>query len=107
MNTEMNTEPLQPLTTTLSKPSNKDGWAAFTCGMAALWSAGDLSSLLFSIPLGIAAVITGLRGRAKAKRGETTGGGLALTGLVLGVLTTVVPVIFLAWLWIALANAYR
>ncbi len=47
--------------------------------------------------LGIAAVIMGVVARGRVKRGEATGGGAALVGIVLG-LIAVVASAFVIWL---------
>jgi len=63
-------------------PKNGLGVAALVLGILAL-----LTGLFFvGGVLGIAAVVLGVMGRGRAKRGEATNGGMALAGIVLGVL---------------------
>ena len=69
-----------------------------TSGMAiASLVCGIVSLLLFcfwplSVPLGIVALILGLIARSKIKRGEATGGGLALTGIVTGAIGMLISI---------------
>ncbi|MDP9442314.1 MAG: DUF4190 domain-containing protein [Actinomycetota bacterium] len=71
--------------------SNGLGVAALVVGIVAFL----LAFLLFPIGalLGIVAVVLGVAGRRKAKRGEATNGGLATAGLVLGALALLVAVV--------------
>ena len=55
-----------------------------------------LLSIFGGILLGIVAVILGVLGRGRAKRGEATNGGVATAGIVLGVLAVVVSIIAIA-----------
>ncbi len=60
---------------------------------------GILSLVLFcmwfiSVPLGIAAIILGILGRGKAQRGEAGGEGLAKTGMILGVVGTILAIVW-------------
>lgn len=52
------------------------------------------------IALGIAAVVFGFMGRDRAARGEATNGGVATTGVALGVLAVVSGLVFVV-IWIA------
>lgn len=47
------------------------------------------------VMLGVVAVIIGIVGRGRAKRGEATNGGVALAGALLGVLAVVVSLVFI------------
>ncbi|MBV9161947.1 MAG: DUF4190 domain-containing protein [Pseudonocardiales bacterium] len=63
------------------RPRNGFGIAALVLGLLALvlsWT------VIGGIVFGILAVIFGLLGRAQAKRGESTTGGLSIAGVVLG-----------------------
>ncbi|MGB3770681.1 MAG: DUF4190 domain-containing protein [Rhodococcus sp. (in: high G+C Gram-positive bacteria)] len=76
-----------------ASPKNGLGVAALVLGILsilAFWTFG------FGILLGIVAVIMGFVGRGRAKRGEATNGGVALSGIVLGVLGILVGAVFLA-----------
>jgi hypothetical protein len=72
-------------------------------GIAALIVA--LGGLLFcwtvigGVALGVVAVIIGIVGRGRAKRGEATNGGVAITGALLGALAVVVGLVFIP-IWI-------
>lgn len=64
-------------------PRNGFGIAALVLGLLALllfWT------VVGGIVFGILALIFGLLGRARAKRGEATNGGLSLAGVVLGII---------------------
>jgi hypothetical protein len=47
--------------------------------------------------LGTGAVVTGVVARRRVRRGQAGRGGVALTGIVLGVVAAVVPAILAAW----------
>jgi hypothetical protein len=64
-------------------PRNGFGIAALVLGLLALvlcWT------IVGGVILGILAVVFGLLGRARAKRGEATNGGLSVAGIVLGII---------------------
>jgi uncharacterized membrane protein len=66
-----------------TRPRNGFGVAALVLGLLALvlfWT------IVGGIIFGILALIFGLLGRARAKRGEATNGGLSVAGMVLGIL---------------------
>lgn len=44
-------------------------------------------------PLGIAAIVLGVLGRGKAKRGEAGGGGLAMAGIITGAIGLVLTIV--------------
>lgn len=76
------------------------GVSALVVGIVALM----LSFLIVpGIMLGIVAVILGLVGRARVKRGEATNGSVALAGIVLGVIATIAGLAFIA-IWAGLFN---
>lgn len=63
------------------RPRNGFGIAALVLGILAVLSGFLFVGALF----GIAAIVLGVLGRGRAKRGEATNGGMALAGIVLGV----------------------
>ncbi|WP_069170429.1 DUF4190 domain-containing protein [Streptomyces griseus] len=82
-------------------PANGLGVAAMVLGIIAvvgfcMWG--------FGIILGILALIFGIIGRGRAKRGEATNGGMALAGIILGSVSIVISAIFLGFLIWAIAN---
>ncbi|MFY9809541.1 MAG: DUF4190 domain-containing protein [Pseudonocardiaceae bacterium] len=88
-----------------ARPRNGFGIAALVLGILALvlcWTV--VGGILF----GILAVIFGLLGRGRAKRGEATNGGLSLAGVVLGVIGLIISIGLIAF-GLSLANspAYR
>jgi hypothetical protein len=77
-------------------PRNGLGVAALVLailGLVFCWT------VIGGIMLGIVAVIIGIVGRGRAKRGEATNGGVALAGALLGVLAVIVSVVFIP-IWI-------
>ncbi|MFV8128680.1 DUF4190 domain-containing protein [Streptomyces syringium] len=58
------------------------------------------------IPVGIAAIVCGVVGVRRAKRGEASNGCMARVGLVLGSVITVPTACFLMWLIVGLHDAY-
>ncbi|MFH9618068.1 DUF4190 domain-containing protein [Streptomyces pratensis] len=82
-------------------PANGLGIAAMVLGIIAvvgfcMWG--------FGIILGILALIFGIIGRGRAKRGEATNAGMALAGIILGSVSIVISAIFLGFLIWAVAN---
>ncbi len=64
------------------------GIAALVLGILAL-----LTSFVFGgIVLGIPAIILGIIGRGRVKRGEADNGGMALTGIILGVIALLISI---------------
>ncbi len=66
-----------------TRPRNGFGVTALVLGLLALvlfWT------IVGGIVFGILALIFGLLGRARAKRGEATNGGLSVAGMVLGII---------------------
>ncbi len=72
-------------------PKNGIGVAALVFGILAILTCWWLPIIGFLI--GLLALILGIVGRARAKRGVATNGGLALGGIILGVLAMIVNVI--------------
>jgi hypothetical protein len=71
------------------RPRNGFGIAALVLGLLALvlsWT------IIGGIVFGILALIFGLLGRARAKRGESTNGGLSVAGVVLGVIGLLIAI---------------
>jgi hypothetical protein len=75
--------------TTPAQPRNGFGIAALVLGLLALvlcWT------IVGGVVFGIVAVIFGLLGRARTKRGEATNGGVSLAGVVLGIIGLLVAI---------------
>lgn len=84
-----------------ARPRNGMGIAALVLGvLALLGSIAVFPGLL----LGVLAVVFGVIGRRRAKRGEATNGGLAIAGAVLGVLALLVSAV-VAYLGLSLLNS--
>ncbi|MFJ8747800.1 DUF4190 domain-containing protein [Streptomyces sp. NPDC102441] len=82
-------------------PANGLGVAAMVLGIIAvvgfcMWGLG--------IILGILALIFGIIGRGRAKRGEANNGGMALAGIILGSVSIAISAVFLGFLIWAVAN---
>lgn len=69
------------------------GVAALVVGVLALLGT---FTVVGGIVLGIVAIVLGVLGRGRAKRGEADNGGIAFAGIVLGALALVVSAIFVA-----------
>ncbi|GAA3390267.1 DUF4190 domain-containing protein [Streptomyces roseoviridis] len=82
-------------------PSNGMGTAAMVLGIIAV--AGFCFYGLGAI-LGILALIFGILGLKKANRGEATNRGMAIAGIVLGAIGTLVSAVFLGFIIWAVAN---
>ena len=84
-------------------PRNGFGTAALLLGIVAILFAVLLGWLLVGVPFavvfGLLAVMFGFVGRGRAKRGEATNGGVALTGVVLGIFSIVVCIAVGAAWW--------
>jgi hypothetical protein len=71
---------------------------------------GIIATVLFcfyglGIVLGILALIFGFIGRGRARRGEATNGGMALAGIILGAIGTLVSALFIGFIiWLAVAG---
>ncbi len=52
-------------------------------------------TVIGGIVLGVVAIIIGIVGRGRAKRGEATNGGLAIAGTVLGALAVIASLVFI------------
>ncbi|GAA2963641.1 DUF4190 domain-containing protein [Streptomyces argenteolus] len=82
-------------------PANGLGTAAMVLGIIAvvgfcMWGVG--------VVLGLLALIFGIIGRGRAKRGEATNAGMALAGIILGSIAMVISAVFLGFLIWAVAN---
>jgi hypothetical protein len=73
-----------------SAPKNGLGIASLVVAIV------GLLTVFGGILLGIVAVILGVLGRGRAKRGEATNGGVAMAGIVLGALSIVVSIVAIA-----------
>ncbi len=82
----------------LSAPRNGLGTAALVVAVIALIGS---FSVVGGIVGGVVAVVLGLVGRARVKRGEATNGGVALAGVILGVFAIVIGLVFVA-VWLSL-----
>ena len=72
-----------------ARPRNGFGIAALVLGLLALvlsWT------IIGGIVFGILALVFGLLGRARAKRGESTNGGLSVAGAVLGIIGLLIAI---------------
>jgi hypothetical protein len=72
---------------------NGFGVAALVLGVLAVLSAW---TVIGGIILGILAVIFGVLGRGRARRGEATNGGMSMAGIVLGVIGTLIAIALIA-----------
>ncbi|MDX3854387.1 DUF4190 domain-containing protein [Streptomyces sp. AK02-01A] len=82
-------------------PSNGMGIAAMVLGIIAvavfcIWGLGVI--------LGVLALIFGIIGRRRARRGQATNGGMALAGIILGAIGAVISGAFVAFLIWVVAN---
>jgi hypothetical protein len=73
-------------------PKNGLGIAALVVAIIALLGS---FSIIGGIIGGIVAVILGVIGRGRAKRGEANNGGVALAGVILGVISIIVSLAFI------------
>lgn len=64
-------------------PKNGFGIAALVIAIVALLS------IIFGVVLGVVAIIFGFLGWGRAKRGEATNGGMAVAGIILGILSII------------------
>jgi Domain of unknown function (DUF4190) len=79
-------------------PRNGLGIASLVLAIAALLA---FWSVVGGVIIGVVALILGIVGRGRAKRGEATNGGVALAGIVLGALAIVVSLAFIA-VWVGI-----
>ncbi|MGE2691876.1 DUF4190 domain-containing protein [Mycolicibacterium pulveris] len=66
-----------------SGPKNGFGIASLVIAIVAL------VSVIFGVVLGVVAIIFGFLGWGRAKRGEATNGGMAVAGIILGILSII------------------
>jgi hypothetical protein len=83
-------------------PRNGFGIAALVLGLLSLPAA---FTVIFGVLLGIAAVIFGALGRGRAKKGQANNGGMAVAGLVLGIVGIVVSLVIAAFVGSLLSRA--
>jgi hypothetical protein len=62
-------------------------------------------SIFLGVILGIVAVVMGFAGRARVKRGEANNGGVAMAGILLGFLSIVAGLAFIAIYWALFTEA--
>ena len=77
----------------LAQPRNGFGVAALVLGVLAVvlsWT------VIGGIVLGILAVIFGVLGRGRARRGEATNGGFSVAGIVLGAVGLIITIVLIA-----------
>lgn len=77
-------------------PRNGLGVAALVVAVIALLTCFTVAG---GVILGLVAVVLGFAGRARVKRGEASNGGVALAGIVLGVLAIIAGLSFIA-IWV-------
>jgi hypothetical protein len=86
----------------LGGPKNGLGIAALVVAIIGLlfcWS------IALGIILGIVAVVLGFAGRARVRRGEANNGGVAIAGIVLGFLSILAGLAFIAIYWALFTEA--
>jgi len=81
-------------------PAPKNGLGVAALVVAILALIGSFS-VVGGILLGIVAVILGFIARGRAKSGEATNGGVALAGIILGVVSIIAGLAFIA-IWVSL-----
>jgi hypothetical protein len=64
-------------------------------------------ALAAGVVFGVAAVVTGIVARRGFRRGQAGRGGVALAGIVLGVVAAVVPAVYVAYVLYALYAQYQ
>jgi hypothetical protein len=77
-----------------TRPRNGFGVAALVLGILALllsWT------IIGGVLLGALALIFGVLGRSRAKRGEATNGGVSVAGIVLGIVGVVIAIALIAF----------
>jgi hypothetical protein len=82
---------------TLAAPKNGLGIASLVLAVIALVS---VATVVAPVGLGIIAVVVGLFGHGRVKRGAANNGGIAIAGIVLGALAIIVGLAFIA-IWTA------
>jgi hypothetical protein len=83
-----------------SSPRNGLGIAALVLAIVALFA---FWSVIGGVAIGVVAVILGIVGWGRAKRGEASNGGVAIAGIALGALGIIVALAFIP-VWIAIFN---
>lgn len=84
-----------------SSRRNGLGIAALVLAIVALFA---FWSVIGGAAIGVVAVILGIVGWGRAKRGEASNGGVAIAGIVLGALAVVVSLAFIA-VWVGIFDA--
>ena len=86
-----------------AQPKNGLGIAALVLALIGLLGSPVPFANVVSIILGLVAIVIGILGRGRAKRGTANNGGIAIAGIVLGALAVIVAGAFIA-LWATLWN---
>jgi hypothetical protein len=79
-----------------SAPRNGMGTAALVLGIVGLVLLITIVLSPLAVPVGIAAVVVGILGRSRARRGEATNQGSATAGIVMGALAVVAAGVLVA-----------
>ncbi|KPC83737.1 MULTISPECIES: DUF4190 domain-containing protein [Streptomyces] len=82
-------------------PANGLGIAAMVLGIIAVVG---FCMYGLGVVLGVLALIFGIIGRGRARRGEASNGGMALAGIILGSIGIVISAVFLGFIIWAIAN---
>jgi hypothetical protein len=82
-------------------PRNGLGTAALVCGIVGVVLC---FTVVLGIVLGVLALVFGLIGRGRAKRGEATNRGHATAGVVLGIIGVVLSIVFIV-IYVLIANS--
>ncbi|MEU1628323.1 hypothetical protein ABZ746_23925 [Streptomyces sp. NPDC020096] len=77
-------------------PRNALGTAALVLGIVGTVAAVTLFGVIVGLPLGVLALVFGIIGRRRARRGEATNGGQALSGAILGAAAIAVSIAVIA-----------
>lgn len=74
-------------------PRNGMAITAAVCGGLALIAIFLLGSPIFGIPLGVGGIVTGILAIRQVRKGISNKKGLAITGLVLGIISIVISIV--------------
>jgi hypothetical protein len=79
----------------VARPSNGLGTAAMVLGLiAVLFAIVPIVGAFIAIPLGVLAIVLGFVGRGRVKRRLATNSGLALSGIILGLLALIIAIVW-------------
>lgn len=93
-------QPYSGFTPPPAAPKNGMGITALVLAIIGLVTS---ASVVLGIVLGLVAVILGFMARGRVKRGEATNGGVALAGILLGLLSIIAGVVFIV-IYVAVFN---